>query len=514
MPDPFGESGSRLYRTGDLARWRADGVVEYVGRADHQVKIRGFRIEPGEIEARLLEAPGVRSAVVVARDVGSGRQLVGYVTGEGVDGPALHAALSEVLPDYMVPSRIVVLDRLPLTPNGKIDRRALPDPQAAGSGEHVAPRTATEAALAAIWSELLGRHTVGVTDNFFELGGDSIVSLQVVSRARRAGLLIEPRDVFRHQTLRELAQAASQSADTTTSKPIERGALSGLTREQMDRLDLDANGIEDIYPLSPMQQGMLFHSLRDVGSSIYVNQISVEIRGLDAARLKAAWQKVTARHAILRTGFMWREMSGAPLQAVYREAPIHIAEEDWRGQESGPDRIAAAAARERDAELELSKPPLQRVRLIRLADDRHRLIWTYHHILMDGWSSARFIVEVLDDYYGAPSPAESAHYRDYIAWLAARDAQAAERYWRDQLKAFDAPTLLAAAFGSHQRQDSGHGRCYHAIRRSADVGAQGLRPPRAGDAEHRHSGRLGLVAPALYRPVERHLRRHRRRPPG
>ena len=211
---------------------------------------------------------------------------------------------------------------------------------------------------------------------------------------------------------------------------------------------------------------------------------------------------------------MWREMSGAPLQAVYREAPIHIAEEDWRGQESGPDRIAAAAARERDAELELSKPPLQRVRLIRLADDRHRLIWTYHHILMDGWSSARFIVEVLDDYYGAPSPAEPAHYRNYIAWLAARDAQAAERYWRDQLKAFDAPTLLAAAFGSRQRQDIGPWALLSAIRRSADVGAQGLRPPRAGDAEHRHSGGLGLVAPALHRPVERHLRRHRRGPPG
>ena len=120
-------------------------VVEYVGRADHQVKIRGFRIELGEIEARLLEAPGVRSAVVVAREAGAGRQLVGYVTGEDVDGPALQASLSDILPDYMVPSRIVVLDRLPLTPNGKIDRRALPAPEAAASGEQVAPRTATEA---------------------------------------------------------------------------------------------------------------------------------------------------------------------------------------------------------------------------------------------------------------------------------------------------------------------------------------------------------------------------------
>ena len=140
-----------------MARWRADGVIEYIGRSDHQVKIRGFRIELGEIEARLLAQDGVRSAVVVAREVGAGRQLVGYVSGKpSLDGAALKAALSSVLPDYMVPARIVVLDRLPLTPNGKIDRKALPAPdQLAAAAEHVAPRTPAEAALAAIWADLL-----------------------------------------------------------------------------------------------------------------------------------------------------------------------------------------------------------------------------------------------------------------------------------------------------------------------------------------------------------------------
>ncbi|MPZ39504.1 MAG: amino acid adenylation domain-containing protein [Rhizobiales bacterium] len=460
IPDPFGnEPGARLYRTGDLARWRTDSMLAYVGRADEQVKIRGFRIEPGEIEARLMEQASVRSAVVVARDTVSGKQLVGYVTGEGIEGTSLRAALSTTLPDYMVPSRIMVLDALPLTPNGKIDRRALPDPQSAATA-HVAPRTETEAALAAIWADLLGQQTTGVTDNFFELGGDSIISLQLVSRARRAGFLIEPRDVFRHQTLEQLAQAVRPLADTASSVPIERGALSGLTREQLDRLELDANAIEDIYLLSPMQQGMLFHSLRDAGSGIYVNQISVEVRGLDVVRFTSAWQAVTARHAALRTGFMWRELSGAPLQAVFRNAPAHIAVDDWRGEDIDSDRIAAAAGRERDAEFDLAKPPLQRLRLIRLADDRHRLIWTYHHILMDGWSSARFITEILDAYYGAPAPQAPIPYRNYIAWLTARDAQAAEQYWREHLKAFDAPTLLAAAFSSSPRQASGHGRCY------------------------------------------------------
>ncbi|QHO75455.1 non-ribosomal peptide synthetase [Bradyrhizobium sp. CCBAU 051011] len=187
IPDPFGPPDSRLYRTGDVARWRSDGVLEYVGRADHQVKIRGFRIELGEIEARLLAQDGVRSAVVVAREAGAGRQLVGYVSGEAsLDAAALKTALSSVLPDYMVPARIVVLDRLPLTPNGKIDRKALPAPdQLAAATERVAPRTPAEVKLAAIWADLLRQPDIGVTDNFFELGGDSLIAVQLVSRIKR-----------------------------------------------------------------------------------------------------------------------------------------------------------------------------------------------------------------------------------------------------------------------------------------------------------------------------------------
>ncbi|CAN7202807.1 non-ribosomal peptide synthase/polyketide synthase [Bradyrhizobium sp. LjRoot220] len=461
VPDPFGPAGARLYRTGDVARWRADGVIEYIGRADHQVKIRGFRIELGEIEARLLEQAAVRSAVVVAREAGAGRQLVGYVSGEALlDGAALKTALSSALPDYMVPVRIMVLDRLPLTPNGKIDRKALPAPDQLGAAEHVAPRTPTEAALAAIWVDLLRQPNIGVTDNFFELGGDSIISLQMVSRARREGVLIEPRDCFQHQTIETLAAVSRQIRPPKETPTPVRGSLSGLTGEQLERLDLDWSRIEDIYPLSPMQQGMLFHSLRDAGSGVYVNQVSVEIRGLDPERLRSAWQEVTARHPMLRTGFLWRELSGSPLQAVYRDAAAPFEQEDWRGQPVNDERIAAALAGERAAEFDLSTPPLQRVRLLRLEDDFYRLIWTYHHILMDGWSSARFVGEVLERYYGGSPAANPTHYRDYIAWLLAQDAQAAERFWREQLKSFDEPTQLADAFGSRRHPASGHARCY------------------------------------------------------
>ena len=808
----------------------------------------------------------------------------------------------------MVPSRIVVLDRLPLTPNGKVDRQALPAPEAAtGSGEHVAPRTATETALAAIWSELLRQPTVGVTDNFFELGGDSIVSLQLVSRARRAGLLIEPRDVFRHQTLQELAQAArvesapqamadqgpvvgahdllpiqvrflseeagvrshwnqavllvprarvdwsvlrralaavvehhdalrlrfrddeggwraehgaapaaddllwlradvspaqvtalaeeaqasldlssgpllramgmdltdgsqrllvvihhlvvdgvswrvlledltlaygqlgsqaqlqlpaksqsyaswgarllahaeqfggeldywlarSGSGDLpcdrahdgidrvadgeevslvldksvtdellreapkayrtqvndlllaalscalwrwsgrdetiieleghgredvfagaevsrtvgwfTTAFPVRlaggsrpaaeliksvkeelraipgrglgygvlrclgtpaqrealsRGgeprlvfnylgqldgslgegaqfalaaesagasrsaaaplgrwlsvngqvregclrfsfgygrkrydratveglaslyaaalrelvahctsgavgvtpsdfALSGLSQAELDGLALDWNEVEDVYPLSPMQQGMLFHALKDGGSGVYVSQIGVEIRGLDAGRLRSAWQAVSDRHAALRTGFVWQELSGLAQQVVYRRVDVPFIEEDWRSRAAELDAagleaaLAAAGLEERLRGFDLSRPPLQRLRLIRLGDDRHWLIWTHHHILLDGWSSARLIGEVLRHEGGASLPAVQGRYRDYIAWLAGRDRAASETFWRGALSAVAEPSFLADALGGGERTDTDAERVGH-----------------------------------------------------
>ncbi|WP_245322599.1 non-ribosomal peptide synthetase, partial [Bradyrhizobium valentinum] len=909
IPDPFGGPGDRLYRTGDLARWRADGAIEYVGRSDHQIKMRGFRIELGEIEARLLEQSGVRSAVVVAREVGAGRQLIGYVSGiDELKEAALRTTLSSVLPDYMVPSRIVVLARLPLAPNGKVDRQALPAPDAAYTdAEYQAPRTPTEVALAAIWAELLGRSAVGLADNFFELGGDSIISLQMVSRARRAGYLIEPGDVFQHQTLEALALAArteqrsealvdqgqitgphsllpiqirfladdagkrdhwnqavllrprdrldwevmgralaavvdhhdalrlrfeegdgtwraahdvapavadllwvrsaadgaavtalassaqaslsisqgpllravgidvadgsqrfliaihhlvvdgvswrvllediaaayaqlakgdatialppkshayalwgerlhayagspglatelsywlDRRADAdipcdddhggtdrvadadevlltferemtqrlltdapsayrtqindlllaglaravwrwsgqddvlveleghgredlfgdldisrtvgwfTTAFPVRlaggsrdassliktvkeelrgipgRGlgygvlrylgseeqraalssvaepkiafnylgqidggvdeatlfamaaesagpsrdassplrrwlsvngtvregrlrlsfgfgrkryrretiqrlaalyeaalrelvdhctsgacgltpsdvALSGLGQADLDRLGPDWREIEDIYPLSPMQQGMLFHAMHDGESGLYVNQVAAEVRGLDAGKLRGAWQTVSDRHAVLRTGFVWRDLSASPQQIVYRRAEVPFVEEDWRARVAAwkqPQLEAALAdvsRRERVEGFDLSKPPLQRVRLIRLGEDRYWLIWTHHHILLDGWSSARLIAEVMQHDGEGRLPALQYRYRDYIAWLQSRDSSASAAFWRNAMAKLDEPSFLAGGTTEHaDAESSGHG---------------------------------------------------------
>jgi len=208
VPDPFGPPGARLYRTGDRCRWRPDGNLEFLGRIDHQVKIRGFRIELGEIEAALGAVNGVQSAVVIARDDGpNGARLIAYITGpDAPKADALRAALQQRLPEWMVPAAFVHLDSLPLNPSGKIDRKALPAPDAPVSDTATAPRTPTEAALAEIWAGVLGMSAVGVEDNFFALGGDSILSIQVISRARAAGLRLEVRDLFAAPTVAGLAQ--------------------------------------------------------------------------------------------------------------------------------------------------------------------------------------------------------------------------------------------------------------------------------------------------------------------
>ena len=197
-----------MYRTGDLVRWGADGQLQYLGRADEQVKIRGYRIELGEIQAALAALDGVEQAVVIAREDRPGdKRLVGYITGTA-DPAEIRAQLAQRLPAYMVPTAVVVVDALPLTPNGKLDTRALPAPEYQDADRYRAPGNAVEEILAGIYAQVLGLERVGVDDSFFDLGGDSILSMQVVARARAAGLTCRPRDIFVEQTVARLALVA------------------------------------------------------------------------------------------------------------------------------------------------------------------------------------------------------------------------------------------------------------------------------------------------------------------
>ena len=249
VPDPFGGNGDRLYRTGDLARWRADGVIEYVGRADQQVKIRGFRIELGEIEARLLEQRGVRAAAVVAREGRTGRQLIAYASGEpALDGRALRDALSAMLPDYMVPSTIMVLEQLPLTPNGKIDRRALPSPHedARPAAAMRRLRTKSRSRWRRSGPNCSVSARVGRNDHFFELGGHSLLAVRVLSRvSQEIGVSMPVSDLFVHSELASFARVVSirlieQEFDAEELQESDRGGAVNMVGSSKPNLrDLD-----------------------------------------------------------------------------------------------------------------------------------------------------------------------------------------------------------------------------------------------------------------------------------
>ncbi|HEX5115462.1 MAG TPA: amino acid adenylation domain-containing protein [Pseudonocardiaceae bacterium] len=442
VPDPFGPPGARLYRTGDRVRFRPDGTLDLRGRVDDQVKIRGHRVEPGEVSARLLKHPSVRQAVVVAAPApGGDLRLVGYVAATA-DDPAdlerhLRQHVAAVLPAYLVPSRIAVLDRLPLTPSAKIDRRALPaiDTVLADAAPARAPRTATERTLAEVWSSVLGLDAVGVLDNFFDIGGDSVLAIHVVAGARDAGLVITPRQVLTQPTLGELAAAARPMhtfMSTVDSEPDEESTGTG--------------GVES-YPLSPLQAGMVFHALFEPESTDYLVQFVYAVDGpLDVSVFRRAWAHVVGRHSILRTTFAWDGLP-EPAQSVRRQVPLRLRELDWRTTADLPAALSRHLAAERARGVDLEQEPW-RLDLIRVADGGHRMIWHGHHVLLDSWSMRLLLDEVRTAYRALlagdrPALPEPVPFRRYVDWLRGHDPDAASAYWDRVLSDVTAPTRLA-----------------------------------------------------------------------
>ncbi|HEX8351635.1 MAG TPA: amino acid adenylation domain-containing protein, partial [Pyrinomonadaceae bacterium] len=436
IPDPYSEApGARLYRTGDVGRWvrRGGGYeVEYLGRCDQQVKVRGFRIELGEIEAALCGHEHVREAAVLAREGADGhRHLVAYVVAEGSDAPGaaeLRQFVSGRVPEHMVPSFFVGLERLPLTPNGKLDRRALPEPEASGvAGVYAAPRSAAEEALCEIWRGVLGVERVGIDDNFFELGGDSIRSIQLKARAQQLGLDFDVQQLFRHQTVRELARAvAAAGADAGAAV---RDAARDETTEPFGLVAVeDRDGlptaVEDAYPLTHLQAGMAFHSEYSPESAIYHDIFSFHLRGpFDAGALRAALARLAARHPALRTSFALNGLS-EPLQLVHREVEIPLAVEDLRGLSDGEQEAALDAWMEEEKRrgFDWARPPLLRFHVHLRGADAFQLTLSFHHIILDGWSVASMNTELFRLYFaelsGAPgveTPAPANVFRDFVA---------------------------------------------------------------------------------------------------
>ncbi len=425
VADPFGEPGERMYRTGDLVVRRADGVLVYLGRTDRQVKVRGNRIELGEVESALVRLPGVARAAVIARD----NQLLAYVTPADVDLDAVRAGIAGALPAAMVPHAVVALPDFPLTPSGKLDHGALPSPTV-GKTKRRAPETDRERLLCAVFADVLGLAEPGVDDDFFVLGGDSITSIAVSGRARKLGIGISPRDVFERRTVAALA-AVETTADTADDAP-----LLVLTDDQRRALP----EAEDVWPLSPLQEGLYFHSSYDTGAlDVYLSQETMDFADrLDVDRLRRAGAALLDRNPSLRAGFT-SDGVPSPVQFIAPglEIPLRVVEAD----DAEVPELLAADRRER---FDLAAPPLCRFLVLRLPDGRDRLVITHHLILWDGWSAWLFLEQLLELYrdLDAELPPPGS-YRDYLAWLARQDHDAALRAWRTALSRLREPTLVA-----------------------------------------------------------------------
>ncbi|MGW6905269.1 amino acid adenylation domain-containing protein [Streptomyces sp. NPDC054940] len=460
VPHPYGSGQDRLYRTGDLVRVLPDGDLEYCGRIDSQIQLRGFRVELGEIEAALTGHERVDEAIVLLR---TGEQdhaeLAAYVTARGadLDAAVLRAHVARLLPDHMIPSTFTVLPEFPLTANGKVDRRNLPDPgrSRAGTGSSfVAPRTGAERALAGVWAKVLGLGEVGIDDNYFSLGGDSIRSIQLVGLAREAGLTISFNDLMRHQTVRELAQVAGRDepADAPLSVPfaLVSAADAALLPEE----------VEDAYPMTRLQSGMIFHSDLSEGPGEYHNVATYRIRAEFSAE---AWQsavaELLARHEVLRTSFDLHRYQ-EPLQLVHRSVPLPLTFEDLRPL--GADaRTAAADARfaeESARAFDWRAGPLIRFHVQRFADDTQQLFITEHHAILDGWSERSLFTELLAGYArllaepgSAAEPAPRARFSSYVRMeREALDSPESRRFWNELLDGAEfagLPRALPAADG-------------------------------------------------------------------
>lgn len=435
VADPFGAAGDRMYRTGDLARWKANGTLEFLGRADQQVKVRGFRIELGEIESSLKAHPDVGNAAVIVReDTAGDKRLVAYLVpanGTAPDADMLRRNLSLHLPDYMLPSAFVILEKLPLTPNGKLDRRALPAPDHT-TQSYRGPRTPEEEILCAVFADVLGLERVGVDDNFFSLGGHSLLATRLVSQIRATvGRDLPLRTLFEAPTVAQLAPHLQRAEKSRTA----------LVREP--RLA--------IVPVSHGQKRLWFLDQLE-GSSVQYNMPeALRLRGvLDLTALSRAINTIVARHESLRTHF--GQANGEPFQIIEPELTIDLPVEDLSrfDEEQQREQVFAAFRHEWEQAFDLSKGPLLRMRLLRLSPGDHILLRTFHHIVSDGWSQAVFNREFMILYgafhEGQESPLAPLpiQYADFALWQRKwLDDEALERdldYWRAKLEGI--PELL------------------------------------------------------------------------
>ena len=472
IDNPYAEG--RLYRTGDSVRWLSDGNLEFLGRVDDQLKIRGYRIEPGEIESRLTEQTQIREALVVGYGEGVDKRLVGYVIAEkeGEDSQErlefdeVRDELRKSVPEYMIPGEMMLLEAFPLSANGKLDRRALPEPDGSGLSrrEYEAPQGDLEEALATIWHELLPVEQVSRWDNFFDLGGHSLLVIQLMSKLSQHGWEMAVQWVFETPVLSELAQTIGTSANRRYEAPAnlisvdcdqitpEMLPLFGLQEgsNQLSQSDIDeivsqvpggVENVQDIYPLAPLQEGILFHHrLNEEGA--YINPILLRLD--NNARLEpllTALQSVVDRHDILRTAILWQGLSQS-VQVVCRQARLNIEKLDLLAGEEEQAQLDELMSISQ-LHIEVEQAPLMRIQVIHPVEDEHCYVLIQeHHLVTDHVSGEIILEEVLSYLTGEESSLSTPMpYRNFVAHtLSETSAEEGELYFTEQLGDIEEPT--------------------------------------------------------------------------
>ncbi|MGE5340606.1 MAG: amino acid adenylation domain-containing protein [Candidatus Omnitrophota bacterium] len=440
-----------FYKSGDLGRYLSNGDIEYLGRIDQQVKVRGFRIELGEIENRLLSKPGIKDAVVLTRrdELGDNYLCAYLVLDRELAISEIREHLAKGLPGYMIPSYFVIMENIPLTSNGKVDRRALQTPVTEREEVYMGPRDDVEEKLAMVWAETLRLETVGIRDNYFTMGGDSmkaIKMLAMINNAFDSDLKIV--DLFTNETIEALAVRLREERPVYRDPELEAAALEiealktkilGMSEYWTEGID----DIEDLYPMSDIEKGMVYHSLQEPDRAIYHDQIVEQViyKDFDPIRFEKAVLLMADKHPILRTSFHIADFE-EPVQVVHKRCRLDILFHDLTTMERSEQEqyIKDYLAEDRGMPFNFSVPPLWRLRIFTLDKDRLVVLWVCHHSIIDGWSDASFKTELNNIYLTLETTPDfipeklKSSYKDFMIEQRAYKKKAFIRdYWISEL---------------------------------------------------------------------------------
>ncbi|MCU0286456.1 MAG: amino acid adenylation domain-containing protein [Acidobacteria bacterium] len=468
VPNPY-KKGEKLYRSGDQVRFTANGEMEYRGRIDHQVKIRGFRIEPGEIEKELLAHKGIKEAAVIDRLTGGSenndRYLCAYFAPfpgfrDTLTAESLREFLLIKLPDYMIPAYFVELETIPLTPNGKIDRKALPLPHPVSGSGYKAPQGKIATALADTWQQVLQVEKISADANFFTVGGDSIKAIKLIGAINTSlGAQLKIIDIYSYQTIETMAQYLAEQLQKQTPSIGDIYIEEAQQEIEQFREYIKTRGVipneftvEGIYPMSDIEKGIVFHSLKGAEEGLYHDQITVQqsYRDFNPGLLKKAIYLLVQKHPILRTAYIMEE--SAHIIYKYHESLMNVVVyEDISSQSPAEQEttIKDYIIVSRQRGFNLSQPPLWRFGIFKISGEIFIIVWEFHHAIFDGWSNASFLTELNNTYFQLvqdpnfiPVPLKASYRQFIVRQLAEKRDPGVKDYWLEKLtdyKRFKSP---------------------------------------------------------------------------